>query len=794
MSKDPPRPGRYTRLLLSMGRHPADLVRIAIASSVVLACLVAVGDPVVNPVEVAIFSELQLLPAWSAGFWHVLTWAGSWPGILLATGLALYLGRIRLATAVAGAGAASWLLAMLIGWLTAPRPVPPSLLHSIVRVPASGAFGFPDARVAVVAALASAAQPYLSRSSRNAAWLLLVLAAVAEVFLGRNLPLGVFAGAVLGWGVGALCHVVLGAPGRATSHDAIRVALHQAGLDPVRIADLPRRLMRPQEFEVLTAAGDRLQMKVVRRLHRLAGPGYKLRRAAASLAVEREPGLSTPRHEVDHEAYITLLAERAGVGVIPVLLAGEIDLGPPFLIRRHIEGRRLSVLAQDEVHDALLDAIWHDVSALGAEHIVHHDLRASSILVDAAGRPRITDFTLSTAGGHAGQGVQDVAEMLVSITSVVGVRRAVDSAIRSLSTATLRDCLPHLQWLALQRRHRGQCDNAKVTLADLRETLAGRLDVPVPSFRSPVRPATVAMMVAGGAAVYLLLPQLSSMRAVLTSLAHADRRWLSVAVITGLLTILAETWAVRGSSPTKLPFGKTLAVQVAATFTGRTTAAGVGFYGVNLVFLERLGLRRSRAVGVLLLNRVAMGVVGAVGTGVGILVIGSAVPVGELAVPTSLPFLVAAAVVVATAVSVLISPFGRRRLWHPAVKAVRDLARDMLPVLRQPLRATELLGGSVLFLALSALGLAATLTAFRTSFAILPVLAVFVVGSTIGQIAPTPGGLGAVEAALVGGLTAIGIPSTEAVAAVLASRVLTFWLPVVPGIVAFRLLQRRGIV
>ena len=50
------------------------------------------------------------------------------------------------------------------------------------------------------------------------------------------------------------------------------------------------------------------------------------------------------------------------------------------------------------------------------------------------------------------------------------------------------------------------------------------------------------------------------------------------------------------------------------------------------------------------------------------------------------------------------------------------------------------------------------------------------------------------EAATIAGLTAIGVGSTAAVTAVLASRVLTFWLPVVPGIVAFRLLQHRRVV
>jgi glycosyltransferase 2 family protein len=145
-------------------------------------------------------------------------------------------------------------------------------------------------------------------------------------------------------------------------------------------------------------------------------------------------------------------------------------------------------------------------------------------------------------------------------------------------------------------------------------------------------------------------------------------------------------------------------------------------------------------------------------------------------------------------VAVLVSPFGRRRVWRPLAASTRELGSELLPVLRRPLRSAQLFGGAVAFLALSAYGLAATLSAFGADYPLLPVLAVYVVGSTLGQIAPTPGGLGAVEAALVAGLTAVGVGSTVAVAAVLASRLLSFWLPVLPGLVAFRVLQRRGVV
>jgi glycosyltransferase 2 family protein len=56
----------------------------------------------------------------------------------------------------------------------------------------------------------------------------------------------------------------------------------------------------------------------------------------------------------------------------------------------------------------------------------------------------------------------------------------------------------------------------------------------------------------------------------------------------------------------------------------------------------------------------------------------------------------------------------------------------------------------------------------------------------------TAGGLGAVEAALVGGLTATGVPVAAALTAVLSFRAVTFWLPAPAGWVAFVALQRRA--
>jgi undecaprenyl-diphosphatase len=164
--------------------------------------------------------------------------------------------------------------------------------------------------------------------------------------------------------------------------------------------------------------------------------------------------------------------------------------------------------------------------------------------------------------------------------------------------------------------------------------------------------------------------------------------------------------------------------------------------------------------------------------------------------------------VLVVAAAVLASPYGRRKAVRPGVRIVKDLAAT----LRQPVRAAQLFGGAAAYLAVSGLGLVTSLAAFDHSPGHFPghaafdyaafghsvpvfaVLTVFVLGQTFGHIIPAPGGLGAVESLMVGGLVALGIPPTTSVAAVLTSRLLTYWLPVLPGIATFRYLQHRRII
>ncbi|MBP0644941.1 flippase-like domain-containing protein, partial [Mycobacterium tuberculosis] len=75
----------------------------------------------------------------------------------------------------------------------------------------------------------------------------------------------------------------------------------------------------------------------------------------------------------------------------------------------------------------------------------------------------------------------------------------------------------------------------------------------------------------------------------------------------------------------------------------------------------------------------------------------------------------------------------------------------------------------------------ASVEAFGGGTTFVTVTIVTMIGGTLASAAPTPGGVGAVEAALIGGLAAFGLPADIAVPAVLLYRVLTCWLPVFCG-------------
>jgi undecaprenyl-diphosphatase len=112
-------------------------------------------------------------------------------------------------------------------------------------------------------------------------------------------------------------------------------------------------------------------------------------------------------------------------------------------------------------------------------------------------------------------------------------------------------------------------------------------------------------------------------------------------------------------------------------------------------------------------------------------------------------------------------------------------------VIRRPTKVAMVLGGSALVTFAYLTTLYFSIEAFGGGLPFATVGAVYLVGSAVAQAAPTPGGLGAVEAALIAGLVAAGLDNTIAVPAVFFYRFFTFWAPILPGWLSFQWLERN---
>mgnify|MGYP001158011986 CR=1 FL=1 len=305
-----------------------------------------------------------------------------------------------------------------------------------------------------------------------------------------------------------------------------------------------------------------------------------------------------------------------------------------------------------------------------------------------------------------------------------------------------------------------------------------------------MRPAALLLVVAALTAL-VIVPQVTQIGEILNSLREAHWAWLAGAVLASAATYPMAAMQLAGASRARLPAASTIAAQVAAAVPGVVAPGAIGGAGLNVRYLERSGLSRADALAAVTLANTAafavhvaaLGTIGGIVTGIGV----AAVPA-----PPRWALLAAVIAVAALAGAVFWARLGRRLPGRRLAGEVRELAGGLLAALRRPRQAILLLGGSAGITAGYVLALWCSLRAFGAPLSPLRAAAAYLAGAAAGAVSPTPGGLGAVDAALTGGLIRLGVPGATAVLGVVAFRLVTYWLPVLPGAAALRALRRRG--
>jgi undecaprenyl-diphosphatase len=460
-----------------------------------------------------------------------------------------------------------------------------------------------------------------------------------------------------------------------------------------------------------------------------------------------------------------------------------------------VDGSPLDRLPAERISDEVLQRLWAEVNKLHRAGIAHRALRAANVMVDDADQPWLTDFSFSDPAATQRHKDLDLAELMASLAVLVGADRAVSGAAAVIGTREVASAAPLLQPLALSAATRHFIARHQGLLAKTRSAAAaagGSADQQLARIQR-VRPRTLLTIAALAGAFYFLLPQLAQVGSSWHAIQSAHWAWLPVVIAMSALTYLASAVSLIGGVPGRVPFRPTVLAQVASSFVNRVSPANVGGMALNARYLQKSGVDPAAGVAAVGLSALAGAVVHVI-----LMVIFFLWASRSLAHAFTLPpaskLLLILAVVAAAAGIVLATRRGRRFAATRVLKGLRSAYASLRRVAVSPAKLALLIGGSALVTLAYIGGLAASVQAFGGGTGIAEIGAVYIAASAIAAASPTPGGLGAIEAALIAGLTGVGLGSGAAVSAVLTYRLATYWLPVAPGWIALNLLQRRDYV
>jgi len=763
-------------------RRPTDVVLVLFAAATLGLVSIVAPDPTAFDQRIAkLVNDLPGLLGW---FWETASdLLVLWPLVLLVAAVVatrrLFLLRDQLLSTVLAAGVAALVaggFSALADGLTATGP--PTL--------------YPAVRVALATALIATTSPHLSRPIRRLGRWIVILGSLGVVALAIALPLGVVSGLAIGLGSAALVHLAFGSPGGLPSLDQVRAALEELGVETI---DLRSAELQPKGVALLRAETPQGLPLLVKVYGRDAWDGQLLTATWSYLWYRDEsPTLTiSRRQQVEHEAFVTLLAERSGVPVLPVIAAGVVGSRDGVLVLE-ADARPIQELAPSEMTDALLADLWRAVSAMHEAGIAHGNLDAQRMAVSGDGSALIGDFQAASASATPPALLADRARLLVTTALMTGDDRWAKAALASLGADGLTEVLPYIQPAALSRATRRSLKDAGHDLDAIRDRAASEAGTEPPKIE-PLRRVTIGSVLTIALlllAAYFVFRAIASVGVdqVVAEIGKADKAWLWVGLVIVPLVPVAEAFGALGATMLPLRLGPVIALEFAIQFIALAVPSSAARVAVNVRFFQRQGAPAAQALTIGLIDSVFGFVVQVL---LLMVIVFSGLVTLDLSLdglnfdPTGKLLVLVGILLVVAAVVALTVPKIRR----PIAAKIAE-ARPALAVIRSPIKLAGLLGGNFAAQFLLALILGATVRAFGESATLAELLLTNTLVSLFSGVMPIPGGVGVSEAAIAFCLTALGIPSATAAAIAIVFRLLTFYLPPIWGGFAMRWLRRQA--
>jgi uncharacterized protein (TIRG00374 family) len=679
----------------------------------------------------------------------------------------------------------------------------------------------PAAWLSATASLLTVAGSELSRRWRVGLWWVAVVAAAAEVLVGGILVVDAVAAVASGVAVGSLVLLTLGAPISTPSAPEVAAALQECGIELTALTELPRPPGGPATFRAGTRGGASLMVRVFAEEDRDRDRLTRLSRWVLRRDPDDGRGQVTVESAAEHELLAMVSAARAGARIPEPVIAYPVATRGgrrgALVAFMDVGGRRLDLLPADNVGDATLADLWHSVALLRQHRLAHGLLRPDHVLVDGCDQAWLIGLVQADLGASDRQLDTDVAELLASLGVQVGTDRSVASAINGLGRPQVAKAAAYLQPLALSpstqaeisahnraqlsvrstgaARRRLQPGGRPDFLADLRTAVAQQTETPPAELEHLFRFTWKSLLALLGAfaVIHLVLPQLANAGAALHALRTADWWWVLAALPALFVAQAFSTLLQQGTIPGQLPFGPTYVVQLGGSFLNRVTPNNVGGMALNFRYLKQTGVDSGAATGSVGLQALAGMVTNLLLVALFFALTGRTTTL-HVSVHGRQRLLLLITVVLALGALVLLTPWGRRRAHDKVWGFLRSAGTTTADVARSPEHVALVVVGALGGPMVQITAFAMCVHAVGGHLAFAQVGAVYLGGHLLASAAPVPGGLGALEAALVAGLSGLGMAAGAAASAVLIYRLLTFWLTIPVGWVALRLAERRGYV
>jgi uncharacterized membrane protein YbhN (UPF0104 family) len=759
-------------------RRPGDAVRVVLAVAIVALLALHAHDPTAP--ERAFVRFLRSLPDDADSlillFYDLLA---LWALGLLAFAL-LLVRRWRLARDVAVAGVLAWVVGRLVAVFVDKVDLANAfrVTFDLSRVPA-----FPLVRVGMSVAVVTVAAPYLTRPTRRVGEAIVLLLALASMYLGRSFPVDVIGAIVVGWGVGALVHLVFGTAARRPTVEQVTGALRAFGVACTNVREAPSQ---PVARAIFLADGERGPLRVVA-IGRDEADAQLMARVWRWIAYRDAPPTFFPtrRQQVEYEAYTMLLARESGVRAPEVVAAGA--RGPlALLVAEDVRGEPIGACA--------LDDAWAQARALHHAGIAHGRLDTEHLVArdDAV---TVVGWERAVSGASDRQRSADVAQLLGATAAVVGADAAVTAALGGVGTGEVQAALPLLQTGALPRVTKEAVADTESTdlLADVRDRAAAAVGVDPPELQELYRVNPRRLLLAVGAlvAIAVLLSRVGDPVEFWDSIRNASWGFVALAFVFGILTDVAFAVAFLGTVPVRIPLWPSIELQSSMSFSNLAVPVAADT-AVQIRFLQKFGLDLSSAVA----TGGIFSTVSELFVQAGLFLLAlwlspDSINFGRIDTNQIVVVVLIAIFLIGVGAAVV---FSVRRFRRAVIPRVVRAARTVWDAMKSPSRVALLLAGNVAANCLYALSLLACLHAFGASVDFWTLLAMNIGISLIASLVPFPGGGTAVSAVgLSGMLAAVGVPTAATTAAVIAHQLAVSYLPAIPGWLATNDLVRKGL-